>query len=157
MINSCGTGIPVKCISEEKSETNMDKKTDKKLVSFRLSEELLQALRDRADEDSISVTELVSRLLKQGLQASMDDRIAALEAEIRELRQLKQVNFSGISSVPVYPQLMSPNFVAHESDMETKQRITNLETQMKAGIAKLEAMMEEVLATRENGNQSKSA
>ncbi|NJP11607.1 MAG: hypothetical protein HC866_20830 [Leptolyngbyaceae cyanobacterium RU_5_1] len=135
----------------------MDKKADKKLVSFRLPEDLLQELRARADEDGISVTELVFRLLRQGLQASVDDRIAGLEAEIQELRrQYKQVNFSGISSVPVYSPVFPQAAIAHEGDIETKQRIANLETQMKEGIAKLESMMEEVLAVQEpNSGSSK--
>lgn len=141
----------------------MDKKSsDKKLVSFRLPEELLETLREVADRENTTVTELVCRLLRQGLRQlnqsgpQADDRIAALEAEIRELRQLKQVNFSGISPMPVYTSLVPQNVVAAETDVETKQRIVRLEAQMQEGIAKigeqmasiakLESMLGEVLA-----------
>ncbi|NET63798.1 MAG: ribbon-helix-helix protein, CopG family [Moorea sp. SIO1G6] len=40
----------------------------RKLVSFRLSEDLAQALKERAEEKGISVTELINRLLRQGLE-----------------------------------------------------------------------------------------
>jgi hypothetical protein len=128
----------------------MDKKSsDKKLVSFRLPEDLLEALRERADQDNTTVTELVCRLMRQGLQTSPDDRISALEDEVRELRQLRQVNFSNLSPMPVYASLMPQNMMQAEADQDTRLRIGRLETQMQAGMAKLEALMEEVLANRE--------
>lgn len=143
-------------------EADMDKKPfEKKLVSFRMPEDLLDALRSRADEENTTVTELVCRLTRQGLQTSPDDRLSALEEEVRELRQLKQVNFGSISPVPIYAPLLPQNVVS-EPDVETKQRILRLEAQMEAGfaklgalgqqmesIAKLEAMMEKVLAVNE--------
>jgi len=105
------------------SAVNMDK--NKKLVSFRLPEELIQDLRDKADIDGISVTELVSRLLRQGLKEHTDnDRIANLEEEIRALRQSKQSG--GIGMTPVYT-LLSQGLVAHEKDAEMKERIDRLE------------------------------
>lgn len=153
-------------------EADMDKKSsDKKLVSFRLPEDLLDALRERADQDNTTVTELVCRLARQGLQTSADDRISALEEEVRELRQLKQVNFSNLSSMPLYAPIVPQSVVATESDHETKLRIVRLEAQMQEGIArlgalgqqmesiaKLEAMMQEVLAGHQAGySQPKSA
>ncbi len=150
MIVSYETVPSVRCTSSKKSEADMDKKS-KKLVSFRLSEELLQALKDRADEDGVTVTELVTRLLKHGLQTSEDDRITALEAEIKELRQFKQVNFSGLSSVPVYHQPYFPqNAVPYNCDIETKHYIENLvKTEVEDGIAELKALVKEVLAGKE--------
>jgi hypothetical protein len=157
MIDSHATVAPVRCISNPKSEADMDKKADKKLVSFRLSEDLLQALRERAHEDSVSVTELVSRLLKQGLQSTMDDRFAALEAEVKELRQFKQTHFGNLPPLTVYPSLVPQGLISSQPDSETKQRIANLEVEMKEGMARLEAMME-VLASRESGGlESKSS
>jgi len=155
------------CTTELQFEADMDKKPfEKKLVSFRLPEDLLDALRSRADEENTTVTELVCRLVRQGLQTSPDDRLSALEEEVRELRQLKQVNFSNISPVPIYAPLLPQNVIT-EPDAEMKQRIVRLEAQMEAGfaklgalgaqmesIAKLEAMMEKVLAGRgTNSNQ----
>jgi len=104
------------------SEVNMDK--NKKLVSFRLPEALIQDLRDKADITGISVTELVSRLLRQGLRDHTDDRITNLEEEIRELRQVKQA--TGVMPTPVYT-LLSQGLVAHESDAEMKDRLKRLE------------------------------
>lgn len=138
-------------------EANMDKKSsDKKLVSFRLPEDLLEALRERADQDNTTVTELVCRLIRQGLQTSTDDRISALEDEVRELRQLRQVNFSNLSPMPVYASLMPQNMMQAEADQETRLRIVRLETQMQAGMAKLEALMEEVLANRESNHRPRT-
>jgi hypothetical protein len=152
-------------LSTEGKESVMEKKTDKKLVSFRLPEDLLDALRERADAENTTVTELVCRLTRQGLQTSAGDRISALEEEVRELRQLKQVNFSNISPMPLYASLVPQNVMPPtEPDHETRLRIVRLEAQMQEGIArlgalgaqmasipKLEAMMQEVLAGREAG------
>ena len=125
---------------------------DKKLVSFRLPEDLMQDLRDRAGTDGIAVTELVSRLLRQGLRTSTDDRVAALEDEIRELKHLQQINFSSVASAaPPTPVYMFPQPVStRESDGEIKQRMADLEVLMKevmtscASIPKLESLVEEM-------------
>lgn len=147
----------VKPPSTSPFEADMDKKSsDKKLVSFRLPEDLLEALRERADQDNTTVTELVCRLIRQGLQTSTDDRISALEDEVRELRQLRQVNFSNLSPMPLYASLMPQNMMQAEADQETRLRILRLETQMQAGIAKLEAMMEEVLTHRETNHRPRT-
>jgi len=160
----------VKPTTTSQFEADMDKKSsDKKLVSFRLPEDLLDALRERADQDNTTVTELVCRLVRQGLQTSADDRLSALEEEVRELRQLKQVNFSNLSPMPLYASLMPQNVVATEADQETRLRIVRLEAQMQEGIArlgalgarmesfaKLEAMMEEVLAQKEMNHRQRT-
>jgi hypothetical protein len=150
----------VNCISTEYSEANMDRKSDRKLVSFRLPEDLMQDLRERAESDNISVTELVYRLLKQGLHANVDDRISVLEAEIQELRRLRQMNFSSISPAPVYTMLPHSGY-APENDIETRQRVAKLEARLEevmtnvkhigalpAYLAKLETLIEEVQTNR---------
>ncbi|MBM0743844.1 hypothetical protein JOY44_19845 [Phormidium sp. CLA17] len=129
---------------------------DRKLVSFRLPEDLMQDLRERAGVDGIAVTELVCRLLRQGLKTSTDDRVAALEDEIRELRQLQQINFSNVASAaPPAPVYMFPQPVpAREGDGEIKQRMADLEALMKevitscASIPKLESLVEEIQTTQ---------
>lgn len=160
----------VKHPSTSQFEADMDKKSsDKKLVSFRLPEDLLDALRERADQDNTTVTELVCRLVRQGLQTSTDSRISALEDEVRELRQLKQVNFGNLSPMPLYASLLPQNVVPTEADHETRLRIVRLEAQMQEGIArlgalgaqmesiaKLEAMMEEVLANRNSSQRQRT-
>lgn len=125
---------------------------DRKLVSFRLPEDLMQDLRERAGMDGIAVTELVCRLLRQGLRTSTDDRVAALEDEIRELRQLQQINFTNVASAaPPAPVYLFPQPVStRESDGEIKQRMADLEDLMKkvmascASIPKLESLVEEI-------------
>ncbi len=125
---------------------------DRKLVSFRLPEDLMQDLRERAGIDGIAVTELVCRLLRQGLRTSTDDRVAALEDEIRELRQLQQINFTNVASAaPPAPVYLFPQPVpSRESDGEMKQRMADLEDLMKkvmascASIPKLEILVEEM-------------
>lgn len=146
----------IQCPSMENAESLMDKKSDRKLVSFRLPEELMQELRERADQSGISVTELVYRFLRQGLQTTVDERIASLEAEVQELRKLKQVNLNPISSTPVYT-LLPPSFATSNVDGETKQRIDRLEARVEEVLtsfervsalpdylAKLQALIEDV-------------
>ncbi len=120
------SSIPNIPISMEHSEADMDKKSDRKLVSFRLPEDLMQELRVKADEENTSVTELVCRFLRQGLQTSVDDRIAALEAEIRDLRREKQPSFGNFSPASIYT-LMPQNLVPYDNDNETKRRLEKLE------------------------------
>jgi hypothetical protein len=125
---------------------------DRKLVSFRLPEDLMQELRERAGMDGIAVTELVCRLLRQGLRTSTDDRVAALEDEIRELRQLQQINFSSVASAapPALAYMFPQSVATRESDREIKQRMADLEVLMKevivscASIPKLESLVEEM-------------
>ncbi|PZV08887.1 MAG: hypothetical protein DCF22_19465 [Leptolyngbya sp.] len=116
----------------------------------------MQDLRERAGVDGIAVTELVCRLLRQGLRTSTDDRVAALEDEIRELRQLQQINFSNVASAaPPAPFYMFPQPVSsRESDDEIKRRMDDLEDLMKevrtscASIPKLESLVEEIQSTQ---------
>jgi hypothetical protein len=106
--------------------------SNKKLVSFRLPDDLMQDLREKADADGISVTELVCRLLRQGLPSSgecrtgavVDQRIASLETEIQEMRQTKQVN--PVPPTPLYA-LLTQSAMQSECDLETKMRLTRLE------------------------------
>jgi plasmid stability protein len=62
----------------------------RKLVSYRLDDDLIQDLKKQADADGITVTELVNRLLRQSLQigrSSMEKRLAALEESLQKLEQ----------------------------------------------------------------------
>jgi hypothetical protein len=110
---------------------------NRKLVSFRLPDDLMQELRERADSDSISVTELVCRLLRQGLESGgneqlstlVDERIANLEAEIHEMRQVRSVGINPAPPTPVYA-LLTQSAIAHESALETRERLTRLEQMM---------------------------
>ncbi|OLT61579.1 ribbon-helix-helix protein, CopG family [Moorena bouillonii] len=79
----------------------------RKLVSFRLSEDLAQALKDRAEEMGISVTELINRLLRQGLETddSVEDRLTVVEASVDKLIKQPNVNdlalvFQGVTQSP---------------------------------------------------------
>ncbi|NEQ85916.1 MAG: hypothetical protein F6K26_39260 [Moorea sp. SIO2I5] len=69
----------------------------RKLVSFRLSEDLAQALKDRAEEKGISVTELINRLLRKGLETddSVEERLTVVEASVENLR--KQTNVTDLA------------------------------------------------------------
>ncbi|AOY82879.1 MULTISPECIES: ribbon-helix-helix protein, CopG family [Moorena] len=69
----------------------------RKLVSFRLSEDLAQALKDRAEEKGISVTELINRLLRQGLETddSVEERLTVVESSVENLR--KQTNVTDLA------------------------------------------------------------
>lgn len=132
---------------------------NRKLVSFRLPEDLIQDLREQAGVDGIAVTELVCRLLRQGLRTSNDapenDRIAALEDEIQELRRLQQI-ISSVASVtsPALAYMVAQPVPTRDSDGEIKQRMAELEGLMKqvmtscASIPKLESLVEEIQSTQ---------
>lgn len=100
----------------------------------------MQELRERAESDSVSVTELVCRLLRQGLQSSgnervpalVDERIANLEAEIHQLRQVRTAGINPVPPTPVYALLTQSAIAheAHESAIETRERLTRLEQMM---------------------------
>lgn len=112
----------------------------KKLVSFRLPEELIAALRVRAQGDGISMTELVFRLLKQGLSQSGDEeaeplealvnqrvanKVATLEAEFHKLQDEKKQADSLVSS-PLYSLLMQSAF-EQSQDFKNRERLDRLE------------------------------
>ena len=127
--------------------------SNKKLVSFRMPEELIESLRERAGDDGISVTELVCRLLKKGLansndevteqvEALVDKRVATLETELRELKDKKSQVDSLVSS-PLF-SLLAQNSVSRDHDIEIQNRL-----------GRLERMMERVIETQLSGNSSK--
>ncbi|MBE9110131.1 hypothetical protein IQ273_11990 [Nodosilinea sp. LEGE 07298] len=64
----------------------------RKLVSYRLADDLQQALKERASSEGISATELVNRLLRQGLAEdvtgdAMQQRVSQLEQVLHQLEQ----------------------------------------------------------------------
>jgi len=59
---------------------------EKKLVSFRLPEPLITELKAKALEEGVSVTELISRFSRQGLNLSTEERLAALEKKLSVLQ-----------------------------------------------------------------------
>jgi plasmid stability protein len=64
----------------------------RKLVSYRLADDLQQALKARASSEGISATELVNRLLRQGLgeeseNAALPQRLSHLEQIVHQLEQ----------------------------------------------------------------------
>jgi plasmid stability protein len=66
----------------------------RKLVSYRLADDLQQALKARASSEGISATELVNRLLRQGLLAASPDTAmdtATSNAMQQRMSQLEQV------------------------------------------------------------------
>ena len=68
-------GLYVECLMPEK-----------KLVSFRLPEPLITELKAKALEEGVSVTELISRFSRQGLNLSTEERLAALEKKLSVLQ-----------------------------------------------------------------------
>jgi hypothetical protein len=114
--------------------------SNRKLVSFRLPDDLMQDLREQADRISISVTELVCRFLRQGLknqqahlQEDSDDqvkmlrdkRIVSLEEELQDLKQSKQ-SAQAIGTTPLHTLLAAQSLIGHDS-IEIKSRLTQLE------------------------------
>ena len=66
------------------------------LVSFRIADDLKLALKEKASAEGISTTELVNRLLRQGLSDdkvgfSMENRLSELEKTVQNI--LKMLEF----------------------------------------------------------------
>jgi len=55
---------------------------EKKPVSFRFPEPLITKLKARAEEEGVTVTELISRFSQQGLEGSVQERLAVLEQKV---------------------------------------------------------------------------
>ncbi len=55
---------------------------EKKPVSFRFPESLITKLKARAEEEGVTVTELISRFSQQGLDGSVQERLAVLEQRV---------------------------------------------------------------------------
>lgn len=112
--------------------------TERKLVSFRLPEDLLDELRKQAAYDAISLTELITRRLRIESpkgdphlvqeQVTLDKRIAFLEEEIQELRRSKQI----ADPIPLTPlsALVAQNIVHQEREREIHDRLSRLEKMM---------------------------
>lgn len=70
-------------------------------MSFRLPESLILELKAKASEEGVSVTELVSRFSKQGLNLSMEDRLAALEQQLSVQDTSRQPSGMAVSQAAV--------------------------------------------------------
>jgi uncharacterized protein YicC (UPF0701 family) len=136
--------------------------SNKKLVSFRLPDALMEDLRTQADLDGISVTELVSRLLRQGLQsreeahqtdesrvdALIHQRIVSLEEELQELKLSKP---SAQSVKMTALQTLLAQSLVNSDETEIESRLTKLEEvqesnrEMKTHIARIEQMMKRLV------------
>lgn len=97
--------------------------SSRRLVSFRLADDLKQALDERADHEGISTTELVNRLLRQGLCAQQptmhnDDRLANLEGTVRQI--LTMVEFER----RMRETFSQPNQVLSEQLAALEKRVT---------------------------------
>ena len=70
-------------------------------MSFRLPESLILELKAKASEEGVSVTELVSRFSRQGLNLSMEDRLAALEQQLSAPHTVHQSSGAAMGQVAV--------------------------------------------------------
>jgi hypothetical protein len=99
---------------------------EKKLVSFRLPDDLMQGLKAKAETEGVSVTELVCRFSRQGLQATTNGK------------------------TPTYTGLR--NGTAPENHLDARERIARLEALVDPAIndrvAHLEGMIKSLLAVQ---------
>jgi len=93
--------------------------SSRRLVSFRLADDLKKALDERADTEGISTTELVNRLLRKGLETQQDrmqgdSRLSNVEYMVRKVLTRLE------SETTTQETLLQP-------EHELAQRLSNLE------------------------------
>jgi len=104
--------------------------SNRKLVSFRLPDDLMQDLRERAEHEGISVTELVNRFLRQGLEGGVDKRVETLVDERiaplnEQIQELKNKQSAVMPTSPFFALLAQPP--TQESEQDMKARLDRLE------------------------------
>jgi hypothetical protein len=134
--------------------------SNRKLVSFRLPDDLMQDLRTTADHDSISVTELVCRLLRQGLKSHadrstedsddrvemlVDKRIASLEEELQDLKQFRQAAQS-VPTPPSHKLMATQSWMSHESRLTQLERMKESNGEMNTRLTEIEQMVKTLVA-----------
>lgn len=103
----------------------------KKLVSYRLPEKLIYRMKQKAQEDGISVTDLVHELLDDGLQrdlprGNLPEIPAAIVAPSDSLAPIGQPTTSTASHLPVCREVAMPEY-----DRIVDIRVQHLEKQVK--------------------------
>jgi hypothetical protein len=102
---------------------------EKKLVSFRIPQDLVQELKDKAQAERVTVTDLICHFSRQGLGEPSNGR---------------SLN-SGTATA-------SPETTSKEYEVDLRERLTRLETlvdpDIKDRVAKLEGMLEVLLGGR---------
>ncbi|NJL48255.1 MAG: hypothetical protein HC929_13195 [Leptolyngbyaceae cyanobacterium SM2_5_2] len=87
---------------------------EKKPVSFRFPEPLITQLKARAEEEGVTVTELISRFSQQGLDGSVQERLAVLE---------QKVSTSPLPALPNVVDVMGTNMVGASARASLAQRV----------------------------------
>ncbi|MDY6939457.1 MAG: hypothetical protein SWY16_17535 [Cyanobacteriota bacterium] len=108
----------------------------KKMYSFRLPEELMEALREKADRDGVSATELVVRFIGQGLQNPLDKRMATLEEEVKSLQQQQQTQTNAAVPSPVV--VLPPSALVPEANASLQVEMAKICQKIDAIEAKLD-------------------
>jgi len=112
------------------------------LVSFRLADDLKLALKERADTEGISVTELVNRLLRQGLLdeesvISGEDRLSSLENTVRNLLRMFELEQRKRES------LFRPTLAFEERLIEVEEKLQQMTSDFEQRRQKVESLVRE--------------
>ncbi|NJO43086.1 MAG: hypothetical protein HC769_20725 [Cyanobacteria bacterium CRU_2_1] len=115
----------------------------RKLVSFRLADDVRQALKERAGTEGISITELINRLLRQSLfesstnsmnaNSTIEVRLSVLEVIIQEIikrTDLGQPNTEWQTS----SSSTQPRQEVEQKLVEMEERLEKMSAQLSAGV-----------------------
>jgi seryl-tRNA synthetase len=130
----------------------------RKLVSYRLADDLQQALKERAISEGISATELVNRLLRRGLATDthqenltdQDNQVSRLAQFVHQLE--KRVDY--VADVSTSAQLTA-NLSARLQEVEKK--LEELTRGMEEGCRSLQQIEQTVRAGLPQGQGTASA
>lgn len=100
----------------------------RKLVSYRLADDLQEALKVKASHEGISATELVNRLLRQGLNEEQSSaapsgevqrRVSQLEQLVHRLERRMSSDAGALSQVEPSPKPATDQIFALEEKLDT--------------------------------------
>lgn len=88
----------------------------------------MENLRSKADQEGTSVTELVTRFIRQGLDSSVEDRMRSMEEEIRILQMQQR---SGVSnSLASKHIILVPNDASVQLESEIQSEVAELKSEL---------------------------
>ncbi|MBW4654934.1 MAG: hypothetical protein KME20_18115 [Kaiparowitsia implicata GSE-PSE-MK54-09C] len=138
--------------------------SNKKLISFRLPEDLIESLRDQADHDGISLTELVCRRLRQEPQepgklssstSDLDKLVSTLAQQVQDLKH-ERSTYPSPSPTPLYALLAPPAPAPTSSFEELGRYLVNKLEKLETRLAQMEKIADDTAPSAQSATNAGS-